>query len=190
MESDSYSIERLAADLRQICAESREERQILSRARPLVRQAALSRDAWLKQSMYRADPEQGFGVYLLHEERDHTLAILAVSWLPNRGTPPHNHGTWGLVAGVDGAEENEFFERVDDGSRLGYARLKKIGAKQFEVGDVVAMPTPTIHSVWNKTGKVTLSLHVYGKHINFTGRSQFDLDTSTETPFLLKVEQA
>lgn len=190
METRVYSIEQLVTDLKRICAETSDERQIVGRGRALARQAALSKDAWVKQSMYRADAEQGFGVHLIHEEPDHTLAILAVSWLPNRGTPPHNHGTWGIVAGVDGGEENEFFERVDDGSRPGHAELKKIGSKQCDVGDVVAMTSSTIHSVWNKTDNVSLSLHIYGKHINYTGRSQFDLDANTESPFILKVDHA
>ncbi len=189
MDTNNYSIHKLLNDLRQICAESKDERDILSRARPLARRAALSKANWLEDRMYQADPDQGFGVYLLHEERDHTLAVLAVSWLPNRGTPPHDHGTWALVAGVDGHEKNEFFERVDDRSRLGYAELKKIGEKVFKVGNVVAMPTGTIHSVWNETDKVTVSLHIYGKHVNFTGRSQFDPEKRTETPFILKVER-
>jgi predicted metal-dependent enzyme (double-stranded beta helix superfamily) len=137
--------------------------------------------------MYEADAEQGFGVHLLHEEADHTLAIFAVSWLPGRGTPPHDHGTWALVAGVDGPETNKFFERVDDRTRPGHAELKKIGEKVFGVGEVAAMPSRAIHLVWNETDKVTLSLHIYGKHINFTGRSQFDLESQTETPFILKL---
>jgi hypothetical protein len=29
---------------------------------------------------------------------------------------------------------------------------------------------------------------MYGRHINYTGRSQFDLGKQTETPFVLKVE--
>lgn len=138
--------------------------------------------------MYQADPGQGFGIHLLHEESDHTLAVFVVSWLPNRGTPPHDHGTWALVAGVDGPERNEFFERIDDRSRPGHAKLKQIGEKVFESGDVVAMPTGTIHSVWNETGKVTLSLHIYGKHPNFTGRSQYDVANEIESPFVVKVE--
>ena len=30
----------------------------------------------------------------------------------------------------------------------------------------------------------------YGKNINFTGRSQFDIEKRTETPFLLKLQTA
>ena len=188
MEADRYSISQLVADLRRISAEAKNEREILSRVRPLARRAALSKETWLEDHMYQADAEQGFGVYTLHEELDHTLAVFAVSWLPNRGTPPHDHGTWAVVAGVDGPEKNTFWERVDDRSRPGYAELKKIGEKVFEVGDVAAMPGGTIHTVWNETDQVTVSLHIYGKHINFTGRSQFDPEKRTETLFILKVE--
>lgn len=187
MDSDTYSIAQLAADLRDVCAQTRDEREILSRGRPLARRAALSKESWLKPHMYQADPEQGFGVHLLHEELDHTLAIFAVCWLPGRGTPPHDHGTWALVAGVDGPEMNKFFERVDDRTRPGHAELKKIGEKVFSAGEVVAMPSGGIHVVWNETDGVTLSLHIYGKHINFTGRSQFDMEGRTETPFILKL---
>ncbi len=113
---------------------------------------------------------------------------MALSWLPKRGTPPHDHGTWAVVAGIDGPERNEFYERTDDRTRLGYADLKKVGEKVCDASDVVALPQGMIHSVWNETDRVTLSLHIYGKHINHTGRSQFDLDKQTETPFIVKMQ--
>ena len=31
-----------------------------------------------------------------------------------------------------------------------------------------------IHSVWNTGDQVSISLHTYGRHINHTGRSEFD----------------
>jgi predicted metal-dependent enzyme (double-stranded beta helix superfamily) len=188
VDADRYSISELAGDLKQVCAQFKDEREIISSIRPLVRRAALSKATWLEDRMYHASSDQGFGVYLLHEEPDHTLAILAVSWLPQRGAPPHDHGTWAVIAGVDGPEKNEFFERTDDRSRKGHAELKKVGEKVCDVGDVVAMPRGMIHGVWNETDVVTVSLHVYGKHINYTGRSQFDLEGQTETPFIVKME--
>jgi predicted metal-dependent enzyme (double-stranded beta helix superfamily) len=184
METDDYSIVQLAADLRGLRGETNNEREILSRAWPLARRAALAKESWLNPYLYEADPEQGFSIHLLHEEPDHTLAIFSVSWLPGRGTPPHDHGTWALVAGVDGLEMNKFFERLDDRTRPGHAELKKVNEKVLGVGEVIAMPTGWIHIVWNETEKVTLSLNIYGKHLNFTERSQFDLERQTETPFL------
>lgn len=189
MDSDRYPISQLVADVKQVCVQSKGEREILSGVRPLARRAALSKATWLDDRMYGADAGQGFGVYLLHEEPDHTLAVLALSWLPHRGAPPHDHGTWAVIAGVDGPEKNEFFERADDRSRQGHAELKKVGEKVCGAGDVLAMPRGMIHGVWNETDAVSISLHIYGKHINHTGRSQFDLERKTEMPFIVRMEQ-
>jgi predicted metal-dependent enzyme (double-stranded beta helix superfamily) len=188
METNGYSILNLVTDLRRVVSKATDERDILSQIRPLAQRAALSKDSWLEKRFYAANPEQGFGVYLLHEEPDHSLAIFAVSWLPNRGAPPHDHGTWAVVAGVDGPEKNEFFERLDDRSRAGYAELKKVGEKVFRVGDVLTMRTGQVHSIWNEGDTVSISLHIYGKNIQHTGRSQFDVEKRIETPFILKLE--
>lgn len=174
-------------DLRQITAETKNHGAIIDRVRPLAQRLALSKE-WLEPRHYECDAEQGFGVHLLHEEPDHTLAIFAVAWLPGRGAPPHNHGTWAVVAGVDGLEKNVYWKRMDDGSRPGHAVLNEVGEEVVGPGEVVALLPGAIHSVANKTDRVTLSLHVYGKHLNHTGRSQFDPEKKTETPFIVKTQ--
>jgi predicted metal-dependent enzyme (double-stranded beta helix superfamily) len=180
-------IDGFVAALRQVCAECREERKILLRVRPLAVRLAANKGAWLADDMCRPDEAQGFSAYVLHEEPDHSLAVLVASWLPHRGTPPHDHGTWAVVTGLDGDERNEFWRRADDRTRSGYAELDKIGEKVFGPGDVLAMPAGTIHSVWNDTDRMTASLHVYGMHVNHTARSQFDPAARTEAPFKVKV---
>ena len=187
MSNDSYALDDYVHDLREIAARTNDNREIIGKVRPLARRLALSR-TWLKPGHYRCNEEQGFGVHLLHEEPDHTLAVFAVSWLPGRGAPPHDHGTWAVVAGVDGAEENGFWERVDDGTRDGYAEIKKRAAKSFSAGEVVALEPDHIHSVDNRTDAVTLSLHTYGMHINHTGRSRFDVEHNLEIPYLTVIE--
>jgi predicted metal-dependent enzyme (double-stranded beta helix superfamily) len=188
MKADTYSVDQLVSDLDVVCATAREDRDILSAVRPLARRAALARQSWLNPRMYQADPVQGFGVHLLHEKPDHSLAIFVVSWLPHRGAPPHDHGTWAVVAGVDGDEKNTFYEREDDRSRSGYAKLRVIGEKVFGPGDVVAMPRGVIHSVVNESDDVSVSLHIYGTHVNYTERSQFDLAKNEESPFKVRME--
>jgi len=89
--------------MRDISQHARDERAILARLEPLVIRLALSKE-WLLPRHYEALEDQGNGVHLLHEEPDHSLAVVAVCWLPGRETPPHNHGTWAVVAGVDGSE--------------------------------------------------------------------------------------
>ena len=167
MREDRYTMQQFVADLRQITSETTNEREILAKVSPLAKRAALS-DTWRTERMYKADPDQGFGATVLHEDPDHSLLVVAASWLPGRGAPPHDHGTWAIVIGVDGPERNILWERVDDRSRPGYAEVRKIGDTVCEVGHVLVMPKGAIHSVLNETERTTLSFHVYGMHFNHT----------------------
>ena len=44
-----------------------------------------------------------------------------------------------------------------------------------------------IHSVWNDSDQVTLSLHTYGKHVNYTERSVYDPETNRAEAFQIKL---
>lgn len=187
LQETPYGLPEYISDLKAIAARTDDPQRIIEQVRPLAQRMALEK-AWLEPHHYHCDEQQGIGVHLLHEEPDHSLAVFAVSWLPGRGAPPHNHGTWAVVAGVDGAETNWFWKRVDDGSRPGHAEVVQVSRKVFDSGEVVSFPPDAIHSVVNETDVVTVSLHTYGRHINFTGRSQFNPETHEEKPFKLKVE--
>ena len=185
--SQDYSIEHYVEDLRRITQTTDDEDRILAQVGPLA-QRVVKDKAWLQRKHYAADEQQGFGVHLLHEEPDHTLAVFVVSWLPGRGTPAHDHGTWAVVAGVEGVERNIRYSRLDDGSREGFAQLQVKHDFNAAEGELVCMKTGGIHAVLNETDNVTLSLHTYGKHINHTNRSQFDPETNAEQPFVVRVE--
>ena len=181
------AIAQLVDDLRSFTRQTQDPRVIVAHVCPLVLELALSK-TWLEGKHYECDADQGFGAHLLHEEPDHTLAIFVGAWLPGRGAPPHNHGTWAVVAGVDGVERNIFWTRVDDAARPGFAEIRKQGEQLVGPGDVVTFQPDSIHSVVNDTDRVSVSLHVYGRHVNHTHRFRFDPDRKTESPFLLNVE--
>ena len=164
-----------------------DEAGVLRAVREAASALAACRSQWLTPRMREPDPEQGFGLYVLHEEPDHSLATFVVSWLPRRGTAPHDHGTWSVVVGLEGEERNEMWRRLDDGTRPGYAELARTGEKVFGADEVLVMPTGVIHSVWNDSGHVSVSLHVYGRHINHTDRSQFDPVARTEMPYKVRI---
>jgi predicted metal-dependent enzyme (double-stranded beta helix superfamily) len=180
-----FDIAALVTMLRIARAAARDERDMLARVSKLAQRAAAHRDAWLHPKMCVPDAGQGFGACVLHEETDHQLAVFVASWLPDRGTPPHDHGTWAVVAGLEGAERNSFWKRLDDRSRPGHAEIVRVGEHTLAPGDVVAMPSGAIHSVWNDGDRISVSLHIYGRHVNHTRRSRYDPETGTETPFRL-----
>ena len=185
--SEPYSLERYLDDLRRVTRDTDDEDTIISQIGPLALRLAANKD-WLEEKHYNADPEQGFGVHLIHEEPDHTLPVFVVSWLPGRGAPPHDHGTWAVVAGVEGVERNIRYRRIDDRSRQDYAELQVKHEIDADEGDLICMKTGGIHSVQNKTDQVTLSLHTYGKHVNYTIRSQYDLETNEKKDFKVRTD--
>jgi predicted metal-dependent enzyme (double-stranded beta helix superfamily) len=137
------------AACRTITATTTDPRKIVTRVRPLARELAIGKK-WLEPKHYACDPAQGFGVHLLHEEGDQTLAVFAVAWLPGRGAPAHNHGTWAVVTGVDGPETNILWERLDDRSRPGYAEIVEQTRKVFGAAETVTFLPDSIHSVINE----------------------------------------
>ena len=144
--------------------------------------------AWLTDRCYEADAAQGFGSHVLYQSGDMAPFVTAVSWMPGRGAPPHNHGTWAVVVAVDGAEKNTFWRRLDDGATPGRADLTKTGEIVCREGDVLPMTSDTIHGVVNESAKTTLSFHVYGRSLAAAGRSQFDPQKHTESPFVVKFD--
>jgi len=178
----SYGLPEFVSDLRAAAAEAVGEAAVMERIEPRLERLAASR-SWVKPEYYECDPQQGFGVHVLHEEPDHSLWLVAVSWLPHRGPPPHNHGTWAVICGIDGEEKNVFWRRRG-------GKLVPQGAESIGPGQVAAFPSNTIHSVINEGERTTLSLHVYGRNLNFAERSQFDAQTGTEMPFQVKLREA
>jgi len=188
MQPDNYSIEAFVSDLRRIVREHDDEAAILSAASPLAQRIAAS-SSWRNARHYNADPAQGFGATVLHVEPDQSLLVVAASWLPDRGAPPHDHGTWAVIVGVDGAEENTLWERVDDSTRPGYAEIRTLRIEDCAPGSVLTMPSGSIHSVVNRSARTTLSFHVYGMHVNRTERFQYDVGARTATPLKITTQE-
>ena len=189
-QTEDYQLSDYVSDVRQLMdVESNKQsntHSITQAIKPLAKRLAASSE-FNKDKYKVCDEEQGFGVHLLHEDENHELAMFLVSWLPGRGTKPHNHNTWAVVAIVEGEEYETHWTRKDDGTKQGYALIEQTGEVTLKAGDVVALLSDNIHCVTNLGKTVSMSLHTYGKHINYTGRSEFDPETNSENPMLVSV---
>ena len=187
MSDPVYDLSQYVKDLRKITREETDDKKIVQRVAPLA-QKFVAPPGFIKDEYYKCDDEQGFGYHMLHEDEDHSNAVFVLAWLPDRGTPPHNHKTWGVVVGIEGEERETWWRRIDDGSKPGYADLERQTENTVGPGGIVSVMPEDIHTVWNHGDKVTLTLHTYGKHINYTGRSQFDPENKTEEQFIVSVD--
>ncbi len=186
MSDPLYDLTQYVEDLRRITREETDDKRIVQRVAPLAQKLAAT-PGLIKEEFYDCDEQQGFSFHLLHEEDDHSNAVFVIAWLPDRGTPAHNHKTWGVVVGIEGEERETWWQRTDDGTRPGYADLERQTMNTLGPGQVTCVLPEDIHTVWNETDDVSLSLHTYGKHINYTGRSEFVPEAKTEEKYVVTV---
>jgi len=177
----SASVSEFVENLKTITAEETDPASVIERVKPLA--AAMAADtSWVKPEYYEFDADQGMGINILHEEDDGTLLLETVSWGPGLGVAPHDHQTWGVVVGIDGVEINVDWRRLDDGSKPGFADLEKASETEIRRGDVVSLMPDDIHSVRNEGETASISLHMYGRVLSKTDRSEFDPINKIQRP--------
>lgn len=180
-----YSLDQLIEDLRALRGHGAGDRVMVAEAPERVRRFASMKHAWLRPWMCEPHPTDpaSAGIYRLHAEPDHTLAVFVVTWMPGDETPPHDHATWAVMAGLEGCETNHWWRRMDDGRKPGHAEVRRAGHRRIEPGIVIAMEPDCIHSVHNDSGGKSVTLHVYGMDVDYTDRHRFDPARNTMAPY-------
>lgn len=175
------TIDGLVANLKVVAARGAGPAETAAEVERLARPLA-DDTSWIEPRCYEAPEAQGFGVTILHEEPDHSLLVETVCWLPGRGVAPHDHQTWGVVVGLQGHERNTGWRRLDDGSREGYAEIVPDREILVTPGETIRLMPDDIHSVRNEGAEPSLSLHIYGRSLAHTARSEFDPVAKTQRP--------
>jgi predicted metal-dependent enzyme (double-stranded beta helix superfamily) len=166
----TYRLYRFLTDLEDILSETKEEEQILSLVRPLVRRL-LTSSYWIQGEYTWPDAQQGWSVFNLYDEMNFPLTLQMVVWLPGQVSKIHNHGTWGLVALISGEEKNTFWRR--DTQTLTRDHIQNVGEKRIGAGDIISFTSEAIHSIEVIGEEPVVSFNLYGE-TNYEQRWQFD----------------
>ena len=97
-------------------------------------------------------------------------------WPPNGGTPVHDHtGSWAVEVVLCGSLHTKRFQRPDDDSRPGYAKLRQTAELDIPTKAIahVIPPDEDIHQFTNITDKPVLSFDIYGGDITLQTRNRF-----------------
>ena len=113
------------------------------------------------------------GEHVAHH--DEHLTILVLDTLPGSIQPPHDHNMNAFIGVFEGAEEQRFWTRTDDGIAPAAGRV--LGA-----GDVMALGTRGIHAISAPVGQPARAIHIYLGDIFGAERSVFDPETLVEYP--------
>jgi hypothetical protein len=174
--------ERFIADLRAIWAAEAD-----LEARMLAAQNALEgvlEDASLvahSQTWPLTEPtaEHGQANLLLYEDPEYGFVINGVVRTPGRKGGVHDHAHAWVVYGIlDGVESLERYDRVDDGSRAGYAELRLASVTESRRGRADLVPPFAIHA---ERGGETRSVGLIVRSERVAGRvlqRSFDLATN------------
>lgn len=145
----------------------------------------VSDERWLPQQ-YRSPIQDSYARYMLHRDRTNRFVVLSLVWLPGQATPIHDHSAWGVMGIMENALEEVVYERLDDGSREGYAELRETHGRMVGAGSVsyVLPPYEEVHRIANPTERPSLSVHVYGRDLDEV--NVFDMVTKKVSPMRIK----
>ena len=130
------------------------------------------------------DGDNASSLYLLSEDVNHEYAFYALSETRGNMTPPHDHTTWAVIAGIEGEELNKFYDRVDDRKSKGHAEIREMHSEVVSIGTGVTLLPEDIHSIHCLVEQPTLNFHLYGRSIeHLPERKSFDMAAGTYKHF-------
>jgi predicted metal-dependent enzyme (double-stranded beta helix superfamily) len=169
-----YRLHRLLTDLEDLLERVADPQAQLQQMIPMVH-CFLESAPWLLFEPLQPDPETGWAVLTLYDEPFFPLTVQVVSWAPGMVSSIHNHASWGLVALLDGQEQNDFWVRAGE-------QLVPVGDRTLNTGDIITFLPEAIHRVTALGDRPTISFNLYGE-TDYDRRFEFDPITHQATLF-------
>ena len=138
-------------------------------------------ESWILPLLEEALDREEWYVAHRDDAQDGSYSLQVFVWPAGTGTKIHDHSSWGAYCCAAGTVLEERYERLDDGSRLDHARLKKVWQLWWSPEDGASTVLPAeggIHRVGNPGEGPAISVHLYGPRMEeIDGR---DYDPSRE----------
>jgi len=139
------ALDAFIGELRAVWAEDSEDRVRMARAKTLLERLVL--DAGLKAHSANWPSTEGRKNLRLYVDPDHGFVINAVVRVPGRKGSVHDHAdAWVLYGLLDGNESLERYDRLDDGSTPGHAKVRLASVTTGTQGKVDLVTPHAIHA--------------------------------------------
>jgi predicted metal-dependent enzyme (double-stranded beta helix superfamily) len=139
------ALEKFIGVLRALWAAHPDNQTRMERAKPLLEKLVM--EPALKAHSANWPSTEGHKNLLLYVDPDYDFVINAVVRVPGRKGSIHDHAdAWVLYGLLDGTESLERYDRLDDGSKPGYAELKLSSVTTGSQGKVDLVPPRNIHA--------------------------------------------
>ncbi|MGD1900210.1 MAG: cupin [Phormidesmis sp.] len=179
---DRYYFHRFLTDIIDLLEQApneQEEWKLLPQIRMRVRQL-VTNSYWIQTQKPAAHSKTGVGIQTLYDEIGYPLTVHTVFSLPGVVSPIHNHGTWGVLAILEGQEKHTFWQQIDPENNP--YQIKPAGERMFNPGEIVSFLPESIHQVQAANGAPTLTFQLYGE-TQPSARYEFQPESATAKPF-------
>lgn len=171
--------ERFIQQFNALLSSNPSELEILNGGADLLR-SLVQVDDWLPSEFAIADTTH-YRQYLLHLDSQKRFSVVSFVWGPEQQTPIHNHTVWGLIGMLRGAELEQHYLRLEDGSLVADGEPQRLEPGEV---DKVSPRIGDLHRVSNAfADRTSISIHVYDGDIGSVERSTFGTD-GTAKPFV------
>lgn len=143
------AVQKFIASARQLHAEESDPAKRWEKMTPLLQELIADPEV-REQSKHWPDCSQGgerAENLLFYEDRDYKFVINGLIKAPHTRTAIHDHAhNWTLYGVLDGSESIERYDRLDDGSKPGYAEVRKSVNVKVGAGKIDLVPPYAIHA--------------------------------------------
>ena len=137
------SLQPLVDELRTIWAAESDVEQRMRKAKPAIERFIVQPEFRERTRAWPLTPRQNL---LFYQDPDYGFVLNGTCRKAGHPGGPHDHAhAWTLYAVVDGVEAIERYERLDDGSRAGYAKVRHVSTTPSSSGDVDFVEPFAIH---------------------------------------------
>lgn len=128
--------------------------------RQLVRKLVLN-SYWLRTQRPELSQSMTAAILNLYDESGYPLTAQIETLIPGAMSPVHNHGTWGIVAVLQGQEKNMLWRRAPDPESPD--KIVCVAEKIVEYGDVISFVPEAIHCVQAIGEEPLVTFNLYGE---------------------------
>lgn len=141
--------------------------------RKLVRKLVLN-SYWLQTQRPEPTTTGETAILNLYDEIGYPLTVQIEMLSPGATSSIHNHGTWGIVAVLQGQEKNTLWRRTPEPEFPD--KVSPIEEKTLSYGDVISFVPEAIHSIQAIGNEPLVTFNLYGETER---KKRFEFDANT-----------
>jgi predicted metal-dependent enzyme (double-stranded beta helix superfamily) len=123
--------------------------------------------------------QDGYGSWRLYTDPNHLFCIRPTHQRSTTSRQPHDHGElgWAVYGILVGETVQQIYERIDDGSELGRAKLRPLPPVRQKAGEVIIIPVGAPHAIIARTEN--WSVVIRSREMENLWRNWYDADAGT-----------